>query len=112
MNYWGMICSGLLGMAVIFLLVPLIINACRSWGWLQRQADFHHTHQGPPVPRLGGLALAVAFIAVEIFITLVYPDRRANIQGRSVIVFCSLGMFAVGFWDDLRPIGARRKLLL
>ena len=34
--------------------------------------------------------------------------RRAT----TLVYFSSLAMFGVGLWDDLRPLGARRKLLL
>jgi UDP-GlcNAc:undecaprenyl-phosphate GlcNAc-1-phosphate transferase len=70
----------------------------------------HHTHKAP-VPRLGGLALAAAFVGVELVIGAFYPEQRERTPGRLVVILSSLVMFGLGFWDDLRPLGARRKLL-
>ena len=60
---------------------------------------------------LRGLALAAAFVGVELFIIAFFPAHRARIPGRAVVVISSLAMFGLGFWDDLRPLGAKRKLL-
>lgn len=76
----------------------------------QRTQDLHHTHQ-KPVPRLGGLALAAAFVGVELLIEVVWPEQRSKIAGRTAVLPGSLAMFALGFWDDLKPLGAKRKLL-
>jgi len=100
----------LVGAGVVALLIPLILRVTRHSG-IGRSRDFHHTH-AVPVPRLGGLALAVAFIAVELFVVWILPQQRPTIPGRLWVILSSLAMFAVGFWDDLQALGARRKLLL
>jgi hypothetical protein len=98
-------------MGIVFLVVPLVLKAALATNLLQRGQDLHHTHQ-KPIPRLGGLALAVAFVGLEVFIAAVFPEQRAKIPGagRPVVLVSSLAMFALGFWDDLKPLGARRKL--
>jgi len=65
----------------------------------QREQDLHHTHQ-KPIPRLGGLALAAAFVGLEVFIAVIFPEERAKIpgMGRPVVLVSSLAMFALGFW--------------
>ena len=110
MSYFPIFECGLLGFGVALLAIPLILKACQRGTLLQRAADLHHTHKAE-VPRLGGLALAAAFIGVELFIVGFYPEHRTRIPGRFVIVVSSLAMFALGFWDDLRPLGAKRKLV-
>ena len=57
------------------------------------------------------MALAAAFIGIEVLIAVIWPERRASIPGRPVVLITSLAMFALGFWDDLKPLGAKRKLL-
>src|SRR5262249_36561786 len=42
---------------------------------------------------------------------LFFREHQARVPGREVMVLTSLLMFGLGFWDDLRPLGARRKLL-
>ena len=110
MNYWPIIICGLLGMGIVFLVTPLLLKVGLRGNLLQRGQELHHTHQ-TPVPRLGGLALAAAFVGTEFFIAAVYPEHRTALAGRLVILTSSLAMFALGFWDDLRPLGAKRKLL-
>lgn len=99
--------SSLLGLGVVVLLVPAIL---RTLPQSQARDDLHHVHYGQ-VSRYGGLALAGAFIVVELFITLFYPEQRGRVPARLTIVLSSLATFGLGFWDDLKPIGAKRKLL-
>jgi UDP-GlcNAc:undecaprenyl-phosphate GlcNAc-1-phosphate transferase len=110
MSYWPIISCGLLGMGIVFLVIPLILESARATNLLQRGQDLHHTHQ-QPIPRLGGLALAAAFVGIELFLAVIYPEQRARIPGRPVVLLSSLAMFALGFWDDLKPLGAKKKLL-
>jgi UDP-GlcNAc:undecaprenyl-phosphate/decaprenyl-phosphate GlcNAc-1-phosphate transferase len=110
MSFWIMISCALVGMGIVFLSVPPVLAAARVRGLFQRGHDLHHTHQ-QPVPRLGGLALAIAFIGIEAFLAVVWPEQRAKAPGRLVVLLSSLAMFALGLWDDLKPLGAKRKLL-
>src|SRR5579863_7580981 len=99
-----------LGLAIASLLIPLALRWNLGAVVFGRQRDWHHTHLGR-VPRLGGAVLAISFIAIEIYIALFYPELRAATPGRGIIVAASLAMFALGFWDDVRPLGAAWKLL-
>ena len=110
MSYWAMLGCALVGLGIVFLVVPLALRAAPLRKRLQRGQDLHHTHQ-KPTPRLGGLALAIAFIGVEVFIAVCWPEQRTQTPGRAVVVLSSLAMFGLGFWDDLKPLGAKRKLL-
>src|SRR6266567_3976559 len=95
------------GMGIVFLLIPLILrNRSR---FAQRAPDLHHTHK-TPIPRLGGLALAAAFLGVEAFVAVFFPEQGMA-RERWVVMGSSLAMFGLGLWDDLRPLGAKRKLL-
>src|SRR5438874_7109933 len=100
----------LLGLGIVLVGIPLILKACESGRLGSRTADLHHT-QKVAVPRLGGLALAAAFVGIELFIILFYGDHRDRVTGRNIAVISPLLMFGLGFWDDLRPLGAKRKLL-
>jgi UDP-GlcNAc:undecaprenyl-phosphate/decaprenyl-phosphate GlcNAc-1-phosphate transferase len=109
MSFWPIVSCGLVGMGIVYLLVPLLLKASAATHLFQRGGDLHHTHQ-QPVPRVGGLALAAAFIGVEVFIAAIWPERRAGTPDRPVVLVSSLAMFALGFWDDFKPLGAKKKL--
>ena len=110
MSFWMLISCALVGMGIVFLSIPLALGSARFRRLFQRRQDPHHTHH-QPVPRMGGLALAIAFIGIELFIAIAFPEQRAKTPGRLVVLLSSLAMFALGFWDDLKPLGAKRKLL-
>jgi len=101
--------AGFLGMAVVFIAIPLILHYSRRTLLAHRAADLHHTHK-TAVPRLGGIALAAAFVIVNLVTVILMPEQR-NLHDRLVVVGTSLAMFALGLWDDLQPLGAQRKLL-
>ena len=105
-----MIGCALVGLGIVLVAVPLALAVAPLKNRLVRGQELHHTHK-KPTPRLGGLALAIAFIGVEVFIALCWPDRRSRTAGLAVVLLTSLAMFGLGFWDDLKPLGAKRKLL-
>jgi UDP-GlcNAc:undecaprenyl-phosphate GlcNAc-1-phosphate transferase len=94
-----------LGFVVCWALIPLIQRMANS-----RRNEFHHTHQAR-VSRFGGVALAAAFAAVATAAFVVAPQTVTNWHTRTLIVVSSLAMFGLGLRDDLKPLGARRKLL-
>ena len=110
MSLWTILCSGLLGMGIVFLGVPLVLSCARVIGLRPRVQDLHHTQQ-QPVPRLGGLVLAVAFVGIELFSVACNPLERERQVESWVVALSSLAMFGLGFWDDLKPLGAKKKLL-
>ena len=109
MSYWAIISCVVLGMVIACLVVPLVLKSALLTNLSQRRRELHHTHQ-KPIPRLGGLALVAAFVGIEAFIALFYPEHRARTPERPVVLISSLAMFVLGFWDDLKPLGAKRKL--
>src|ERR1035438_2736039 len=110
MSYWIMVCAGLLGMGIVFLGVPLILRAARFVNLPSRVRDLHHGH-GPPVPRLGGVVLVAAYLGIESFRAIYHRGDGGGMAGSWVVEVSSLAMFGLGFWDDLKPLGAKRKLV-
>ena len=73
--------------------------------------DFAHEtrkRQDAPVPRLGGLPVMVALALGLIVIVAVFPAQ--GVKWPPLLVG-SILMYGLGLWDDLQPLGARRKLL-
>ena len=94
-----------LGFVICWTLIPLIQRVSGS-----RRKEFHHTHQ-TPVSRFGGVALAAAFAAVAAAASFVAPPVVLNWNTRLLIVISSMAMFGLGLWDDLKSLGAKKKLL-
>ncbi len=76
-----------------------------------RLAEFHHLQHPDeaPVPRYGGAALAAAFVVLMCLPWRFLLGFSPNPQ-LWVIAGTALAMFGLGFWDDLRAMGAKRKL--
>src|SRR5882762_2091121 len=99
-----------LGFLTCLGLIPLILQWSEDHGGANRGRDFHHA-PSPSVVRLGGVALAAAFAVVAVVIHYSGSLSAANAYVLNLIVFSSLAMFALGLWDDLRPLGARCKFV-
>ena len=97
---------GSIGFVTVWWLVPVTIT--RLAPFIAHRRELHQTHQ-TPVPRLGGLALVVAFVlvtAASFAVVSALPGHPRVVLGLS-----SLAMFGLGFWDDISPLGARKKLV-
>lgn len=99
-----------LGLVTCWVLIPCLLLAARRFGLAGPATEFHHTHT-TPVPRLGGLALVAAFVLVAALAAVLYPAGPPPKNIRWTLVLGSLGMFGLGFWDDLRKLDAKTKLL-
>lgn len=106
---WLPLTAALCGLVVVLLCVPLVLKYSGRMRLAGRSPDLHHTHKAP-VPRLGGIALAAAFMGINLLSLLLFP-RLGNVRDQLVIVSGSMAMFGLGLWDDLKPLGAKRKLL-
>jgi UDP-GlcNAc:undecaprenyl-phosphate GlcNAc-1-phosphate transferase len=71
---------------------------------------FHHTHKSP-ISRFGGVALAAAFVLVSLLVFVGDPVEEEQLRVRLVIFCSALAVFLLGLWDDIRPVGARKKLI-
>jgi len=91
-------------------MIPLILRQSERKLFLARPTDLHHTHR-KPTPRLGGVALALAFLSVEAFVFFAAPPYRTEMSGRTAVVLSCVAMFALGLCDDLWSLGARKKLV-
>lgn len=74
-----------------------------------RGRDFHHSHP-TAIPRLGGIGLLAAFYAIVTAIFLTDHLSHHSIKILCVLIVGATATFALGFWDDLRPVRAHWKL--
>jgi UDP-GlcNAc:undecaprenyl-phosphate GlcNAc-1-phosphate transferase len=107
-HLWVMLLVALQGLVVAVLTVPLIRRSAAIR--LARQSrEFHQTHRAP-ISRLGGMALAAAFLSVCISVFYVFRGGGQNFRAPFIVAVGALAMFVLGFIDDFRPLGAKRKL--
>ncbi len=64
--------------------------------------------QGTPIPRLGGMPL---MLSMSLSLVLVLAFHRESSSQWFAILLGSALMYGLGLWDDLKPLGARVKLL-
>jgi UDP-GlcNAc:undecaprenyl-phosphate GlcNAc-1-phosphate transferase len=101
------ICFFALGFLVSFLTTPAAIRFGQRGFALDTPNETRKRH-AVPITRLGGVPIVLS-LAVCASVILIMDSRRAG-QWMPVLIGCVL-MFVLGFWDDLRALGARRKLL-
>ena len=99
----------LLGLVPAVILIPLIRRKASAGSGTESVRMFHQTHTSP-VPRFGGLALAISLLVVAVAAMLIKRDWVISSSGL-LLAGAVLAMFVLGFWDDCRPLGARRKLI-
>jgi len=110
MDWIDLLIGGLVGLTTSVSLILLILKVSGRLGLAGRASESHHTHT-VPVPRLGGIALAGAMVAVVLLFSLVLGTKFLLHSQLWAVIAASLAMFAVGLWDDFSALGARRKLL-
>ncbi|PXA03700.1 hypothetical protein DDZ13_10420 [Coraliomargarita sinensis] len=90
---------------VIHLALQIELGVSRS-----EEIQHHHTHSGV-IPRVGGLGIVVGFAATYL-LCFFFLDERDNQSLIHYSVFAgAVAAFLLGFIDDMRPLGARVKLL-
>ena len=97
-----------LGFVVVWILVPRI----QHWNYARAMEVRTASGAGQPVvSRLGGVALVLAFVGISVAAQIWLPAAdAAKAKTRWVIIATSLAMFLLGLWDDIKPLGARKKL--
>ncbi|TAL05963.1 MAG: undecaprenyl/decaprenyl-phosphate alpha-N-acetylglucosaminyl 1-phosphate transferase [Verrucomicrobia bacterium] len=110
MQLFAILATGGIGLLVSLWANHLLIQLAKNSAGLHRPHDLHHGHT-QAIPRIGGIALAAGFLAAALVATLVFPEELFLNSAAWSIGIGSLCMFALGLWDDLSPLGARRKLL-
>ena len=99
-----------LAFVLVYLIVPLVIRLCLKFGFLDKPSRRKvHTKA---MPRLGGLAVILAFCLSLWFIFKIDAGFRtafsARVAGLAASVFL---LILLGLWDDIFGTNAKVKLL-
>jgi len=96
-------------------LTPVVRRLARRWGFYDHALSSRKVH-GKPVPRLGGVAIVLAFFVPLVALYFVDSEvgRRLWSQPRQAMgLFLGGSIIAVlGIVDDIRGTGARSKFLV
>ncbi|HVV73082.1 MAG TPA: MraY family glycosyltransferase, partial [Verrucomicrobiae bacterium] len=106
---YQLITVALLGLAVSSITTIRILGCSRGLKSWRLPRELHHTHKAP-IPRFGGLGLVAAFLCVEVYLQFADPVQPALASLYPSAVLASLLIFGLGFLDDLKPLGPKRKL--
>ena len=91
------------------------LTALLTWGWI-KIAQTKKIHDSPErrrlhqtqIPRAGGISIALVIIVTGTFIFL-----KSDVSLYWPLIITAMILYsALGFWDDLKPLGSGAKLLL
>ena len=100
-----------IALAGTWLLTPALTEFCH-WRKILDWPGARKLHQ-TPTPRLGGLVLFISAISAWFLAYIIWPTLWQ--ESRSLILWLALGasiIFALGLWDDLKPLRFRYKIML
>ena len=97
---------------VALLLTPLVRNLARKWGLVDEPGEERRIHR-EPVPRLGGVSIALAYTGAFGVLLAVKFSAGAMVREAIPLVArlapAAVAMFAVGLADDLRGLKPWQK---
>ncbi len=103
-----------LGAILTCILTPIVRYVALQKGFVdcpQRARKVHHQ----ATPRLGGAAILLSFLIISAFAGVFVPQFRDMIFGANpfvgVILLGSVGVFIIGFLDDLARLAPKTKLI-
>ncbi len=97
-----------IGICLTLAIIPLILLKLAPR--VSHRREMHQTHK-TPVPRLGGIPLAIVFLVAFVISIIWFPEGPTPMGARMVIGITTLLMFGLGLWDDISALGAKKKLL-
>src|SRR5262245_4225793 len=105
----GFILGGGLAIVVSLALTPLVRDAMRYWGFVDRPDRIRKLHEGA-IPHLGGVAILLSYALVLGLLKLgVVNDSSPQFSWLAIAAVAVV--FGTGLIDDLAGLTARQKLL-
>lgn len=97
----------LIGLVVSISVTPLVILLAKRGIGLDEANESRKRH-GAPVARLGGAPIMLALSIGLLLIMWIQAERAAD---WFPMLLGSVLIYGLGLWDDLKPIGAKKKLI-
>lgn len=101
----------LVSLAVSVLVTPWVRSIAVARGLIAPPASRRHLHS-EPLPRLGGVAICLAFSTSLVALIPISKLTHTNFEGRNLfgILLPALIIFLLGVYDDVRPLDAKSKI--
>jgi UDP-GlcNAc:undecaprenyl-phosphate/decaprenyl-phosphate GlcNAc-1-phosphate transferase len=95
------------GFLVAVITTPWVIRLAHAGVGLD-SPDEGRKRQATPIPRIGGIPLMLTLALGVVIILMMEPLRAFE---WFPILVGSVLMYALGLWDDIQPLGAKKKLV-
>jgi len=95
------------GFLISVILTPWMIRMAHGGVGLD-VPDEGRKRQETPIPRIGGIPLMFSLVLGSMVILWMQPLR--SFEWFPILIGLSL-MFGLGLWDDIKPLGAKKKLV-
>lgn len=98
---------------VSYLVTPLVIKLANKVGAIDVPNDERRVHK-VPIPRLGGIAIFLGFIAAFIITFAGFKAKAPHgllIEMAGVLIGTVI-IVLTGYFDDIKPLSAKRKFLI
>lgn len=111
---YSLLFLGITSFLLSLLLTPLVGKVSRKWGAVDHPDSARKTHR-LPIPRLGGVAIAIAYSA-SFLVLLAVPLNAADLVVKSLAIDwrllpAAILIFATGLVDDLYGLKPWQKLV-
>lgn len=110
MTFWQLLLVGLAAAAVSGGVVWASIRLSHRYGFYDHP-DQERKTQVVPIPRLGGLAVVVAFV-VSVLVALGLLGRWSEVALAASVLIPALGMAFIGFLDDKKSLAPYPRLAM
>ncbi len=104
-----------LSFLIALLITPLVRRKATEWGAVAMPDEERHIHANP-TPRLGGIAIYLAFVAtlacVPFLSNMVGDIFRANLPKMLGLLAPATLIFLFGIYDDFRSVSAPQKIIV
>jgi UDP-GlcNAc:undecaprenyl-phosphate/decaprenyl-phosphate GlcNAc-1-phosphate transferase len=108
-----LIISSICALLLSFLLTLVVIKVSHKFGWLDRSTVERQRIHKKPVPRLGGIAIFLAWVVISLIFYATNPELdKAEMTRYILLLVAATLIVAVHAYDDVKGLKPLTKLLV
>ena len=97
---YALLALGVLSLTICLVLTPLLRNLCLKCNWVDRP-DGNRKRHSRPIPRIGGLPIAISYVAALAIMLASSPYRASIVVQHDGLLWALLPAAAVVFFTGL-----------